>query len=287
MNDIIIIITRKNEDCAGNQREWRGIWECGTDKWLAIYNEKYEKSEFENDAIIDVATENIMLVVFYGEKVNNYGKLDGFLSKIKNRNLLIAAHPGGATKLEDVKRTLCNSMKNEVNKKIINDAVGYTLGCQERTSINHEVARFAVSPSQATFEALRQFPLNKKQKPHLIALSILCQGYLAVHEKIDLPEGISISEDKKGNTIKRDWWKPALGDVINERKRVNESEIYEQLKVASENFKVYEKITNLGNAIQDDDKKYFDNGKLKEDDINIQVFTNLVIEAYGQLTKII
>jgi len=96
---------------------------------------------------------------------------------------------------------------------------------------------------------------------HLIALSILCQGYLAAHDI----EGFKVPDDElqkkaaksKITTEIPRWWEPALDDVINKRKEVEKSKIYEELKAGSENIKDYEKITNLVKAIINDEKADF------------------------------
>lgn len=131
-------------------------------------------------------------------------------------------------------------------------------------------------------------PPDKKSKPHLIALSILCQGYLAANEEhledkdkiIKLPEGITISEVKKENTRISDWWEPALGDNYNAKDLNKELETVDKNKKKNGIEDLIKIITeNNGDG-------YFVNGKLK-DNGKIKEFTGKVSEAYGRITKIL
>ncbi|MFQ5686052.1 MAG: hypothetical protein ACE5GV_05270 [Candidatus Scalindua sp.] len=131
--------------------------------------------------------------------------------------------------------------------------------------------------------------LKETQKSHLIALSILCQGYLAANEEhlkeekkiIKLPEGISISKDKKGNTIKRDWWKPALGEDYKGDELKNELKTEDKLNDAIECLIEIirdKKVKKDGNEIV-----YFVNGEATD----IGGLTEKVNTAYGQLKNIL
>ena len=120
---------------------------------------------------------------------------------------------------------------------------------------------------------------------HLIALSILCQGYLAAHDV----EEFSVSDsglqkkavENQEKTEVKDWWKPALGEDYK-GKALNE-----ELEARDEEKKDANKaINDLTNIISKDDNAYFDNGKLKDEDCIIAKFTDRVNAAYGQLTVI-
>jgi len=133
------------------------------------------------------------------------------------------------------------------------------------------------------FDDLWKYIYKNISLNHLIALSILCQGYLAAHDV----EGFKVTDIELQNraiencrkTEGRKWWEPVLDDAINEGKAVEKGKIYEELKVVNESNKDNVKITKLVNTIKDDE--------LKRNDSNIKAFTNIVIEAYGQLTKVL
>lgn len=259
MNDILIIITRLVETCEVGQEEWEYIWGCSLENCLAIFDNNNTKHEFDND--VDFMPQNIKLIIFNGTFEDQYSKLASFISTIKDRNFMMAIHPGGGGNLGEAKRTLCNGMP--AIKNIINDAIGYTLGCSEPSKINNEpIVDFAQNPTDDNLEKLRQFILSKIQKPHLIALSILCQGYLAAHGE----ERFKISDDKlqekaennKDTTELQNWWKPALG------KNTEGKELYSELETVDENKK-----KDIKCLIK----------KIKVNDVNIEVVKN----AYSKI----
>lgn len=55
-----------------------------------------------------------------------------------------------------------------------------------------------------------------------IALSILCQGYLAAHDPLKLPKGISINQDKTKSTEENKWWAPLRNATTVEEKIMSE-----------------------------------------------------------------
>ena len=128
-------------------------------------------------------------------------------------------------------------------------------------------------------------------RPHLIALSILCQGYLAANEEcledekkiIKLPEGISISEYKKGNTRTRDWWMPALGANFEG------NELNKELETVDKDKDVIKRLMKIIENKKDEKGNiYFENDKLLDKKVNskIEKFTDIVNAAYGQLKDI-
>ncbi len=91
----------------------------------------------------------------------------------------------------------------------------------------------------------------KKHTPHLISLSILCQGYLTAHGA----EGFEISDDElqkkalnnKVTTEMKNWWKPAMDDIINGAK-VNDSRIGLELNAVG--------LTNANIQLEEIAKEY-------------------------------
>lgn len=101
---------------------------------------------------------------------------------------------------------------------------------------------------------IKDYILKKKANPHLIALSILCQGYLAAHGNIELPKGISISEEKKKLTVGKGWWSPVFSEHELGRE-FRDTEIYKELSASRcdsskiQDFFVKIKEINNGNGL--------------------------------------
>lgn len=87
------------------------------------------------------------------------------------------------------------------------------------------------------FKTLIEYSLKKKPNPHLIALSILCQGYLAAHGEINL-EGISIADEEKRLPDNPGWWTSAF--LTKETSSV--PLIYEEMKALEKNTSCVEKL---------------------------------------------
>jgi len=83
------------------------------------------------------------------------------------------------------------------------------------------------TPDWAAFE-----PVNLSR---LIAISILCQGYLAVHGSIS-QKGFAISEDKRKGTNNADWWEPAFGN----KHIFTDTDLYEEITTIDKNTKFNE-----------------------------------------------
>lgn len=78
----------------------------------------------------------------------------------------------------------------------------------------------------------------KKDTPHLIALSIICQGYLAAHGRKDILSGwddvwkklpndlkdVGFQLKTKSKTEEKGWWKPALGTNLDGKSLIEELE---------------------------------------------------------------
>lgn len=133
-------------------------------------------------------------------------------------------------------------------------------------------------------------------KPHIIALSILCQGYLAAHGKKDslrgwedvcnnLPhnlKGENFQLKTKSKTEEKDWWEPALEADFNGEKLVKELKTMDKDKKAIECL-----IKIIKNKKDENSKLYFDDkGKIVNGGMT-QKFTGKVTEAYENLTKIL
>lgn len=122
---------------------------------------------------------------------------------------------------------------------------------------------------------------------HLIALSILCQGFLAAHGE----KGFKILDDQlqqkaeknKGTTELRSWWDPALKDIINGT-GIKDSEILAELEMTGRDYGIVKKLIE---SIRDYNNQYFVNGKLKTNKKQVERFTVLVNESYGTLTEIL
>lgn len=125
-------------------------------------------------------------------------------------------------------------IKSLPKKVIIWSHIGDNIACQEIASqfrsdqiafcdsFHHQNEQHSVeafmknlcSPGNNFITVLSKFineSLAKKSTPHLIALSILCQGYLAAHapNKINFPSNVL---SLKKEVIKSDWWQPSFGD---------------------------------------------------------------------------
>jgi len=279
MIEIIIVFTR----CRGNG-EWEAVWNMNDSNWFAIFNNSFLKSEYNNTSINE-NTDDIKLIVFDGTANERYGDFSKFLSRIDDKKFIVAIHPGGRTTLGAIKKDLCSAMPDI--KNIINAAVEYTLGNVDILKLNHPVANFARSPSQDNFKKLRHFILYNMRNPYLIAFSILCQGYLAAHGQNDTLHGwecfwknlpIDLQDDKfqlktRSETEGRRWWEPALGNNYSGKEL--ENELFDSNKSGK-------KIKELIESIRDNK-----NEMLIADTQQRENFTNLVNEAYKNLTEIL
>jgi hypothetical protein len=118
--------------------------------------------------------------------------------------------------------------------------------------------------------------LVPEMKSHIIALCILCQGYLAANKHFlkdakdqimfNLPSGVKISEEKDF-TRAQNWWKPVMGDDFTASKLNGQMESFAKEKNAA--------IRNLLADIIKIDKV------LKKEEM--EKFTEAVYHGYRQL----
>lgn len=106
------------------------------------------------------------------------------------------------------------------------------------------------------FKKLIEDSLKKNNNPHLIALFILCQGYLAVHDKEFRDK---LKKEAKDITIKDksefpdDWWAPAFGDeknVIN----FDNTDVYKELSAIGKDVTAIQNLFNKRNTDNTDEK---------------------------------
>lgn len=120
------------------------------------------------------------------------------------------------------------------------------------------------------FRKLIECSLKRKYSPHIIALSIRCQGYLAAHENIDNPE-------VKEETEKQKWWYPNIKEV---------SDLKSKISKELEPFGKDVEDIQLIKSIIDEKNKYFDgNNKLRDE--KIEEFTSNVNGANAKLIEIL
>lgn len=124
----------------------------------------------------------------------------------------------------------------------------------------------------SVFNCIIQESLKKKANPHLIALSILCQGYLAAHGDDDSIKELSEElkkevqdliklknkvQSKAGNTEKKIWWTGVFGDddkkgaegkILNELKTISTDNDKEKGKIESLIKKIYKNGNTLPNG---------------------------------------
>lgn len=127
-------------------------------------------------------------------------------------------------------------------------------------------------------EYLIKESIKKKHKPHLIALSYLCWGYLAAQGKIDLPKKLSISTKKKAETKERIWWE----HVLKKEKKL--FLIDKELEAISKEMEVKPLIDIIKYGTHEN-ISYFDEKTLiqgKEAD-----FTEIVSNTYKNLSEIL
>lgn len=139
---------------------------------------------------------------------------------LKGKKIIIYTHLGDYLNRADIEKTI-SSMEGTIEE--------YKEFSHEPNNSNFQsLNTFYNCLNQPSFETclkkLIEESLKKKNTPHLIALSILCQGYLAAHGGAGLDgwdrvtqdikskavEKLKISDDKK-NPTKKEWWKSALG----------------------------------------------------------------------------
>jgi hypothetical protein len=135
---------------------------------------------------------------------------------------------------------------------------------------------------------------------HLVALSILCHGYLAAHGETanlngwkevweDLPKNVKddkcqLTKEKRDMTEERKWWYPALGKEYKSKYLKNE------LETVGEEKKDYKIIKIIEDKKDEEENVFFENGettdihRLKKN--RVDEFTNLVNKTCKQLDGI-
>lgn len=102
--------------------------------------------------------------------------------------------------------------------------------------------------------------LTSPKNTHIIALSILCQGYLSAHGKIEgLPDSLKKIAQENQSQVNQAWWMPALGEELKGEELIKELEALNKITIF---------------------------GKLKEDG-HQAVINALTIENGEQLTKLV
>lgn len=209
--------------------------------------------------------------VFYNQNKNE--EFNDFLPTIKDisKNLIIWRHE------TDNSTPSCDVLKTNLRDKLIfcegfnhdgKTAIEKFIRCIAGNTNNYE----------AYFNELITESLKKKANPHLIALSILCQGYLASHGGAGLdgwdkvPDELKNkvqTEDNKNKTKGKSWWTSALGN--------DESKIQNELNAVPDDPKINKHdIIKLITAI-------YTNG----DTLPNGKDGNLVAKAYSALKSIL
>lgn len=152
-------------------------------------------------------------------------KIKSLIDSIKsnNKNIIVWTHTG-------------DTIASEKIKELFGDKCDFF--AFSHTEPNHEVEVLMENictdnDFENRFSGFIEYSLLKKAKPHLIALYILCEGYLAAHDEglsgwNDNLKNLLKIEGAKDKTEKKDWWKPALGDDLQGK------EIESELNVVSE-----------------------------------------------------
>jgi len=220
-------------------------------------------------------------------------EINSLLERIKNckRKIIIWTH-----KSDNIFRdAIESSLEKQSN---IYDSFSHSHENSIVEQFMFKVCKTSQDNFEQEFKKLIESSLKNLLTPHLIALSILCQGYLAANKEylndeeriIKLPEGISIPKGKKENTRRREWWEPALGKECKGNELNKELETVDADKDKKHDIVCLMKIIRDEKVKNDDNEiVYFEKGKLesKEDDSKINEFTEKVNKAYGQLTKIL
>lgn len=139
------------------------------------------------------------------------------ISKIqrKNKKNIIWSHRGIGN---DCKPILKDNIINMLNLHIFAD---FSHGENSAAESFLE----ALKNNSATYKQKFDFLISESiKKNHLIAISILCQGYLAAHGVDGFKvEGFQeIVKKNKGMTETTGWWKPALEENLNGEKLIEE-----------------------------------------------------------------
>ncbi len=202
--------------------------------------------------------------------------------EIKDKTIIVYAHSTDSLVEKEIRKVITNGKGKVIEYKPFShqpndleyDPLANFTGC-----VGDKKEGFGECLKELIEESLK-----KKNRPHIIALSILCQGYLAAHEGKDLNGwndsmiGLLVS-DAETKTEDKSWWQPAFEKKDNE-KEIKQSDDFSQTIISDE-------ISSIGKACKDSSaiKNLFD--KIKG--LNVQSFcdTDKVIATYNCIKELL
>ncbi len=196
-------------------------------------------------------------------QVKGGDNFDEFISKINDtkKHVLIYWHEtDNHTLRPDVLRMKFNNLIECIPFSHGENEALYFMNCIGNNNTNYT----------EKFGKLIQEYLKKKAKPHLIALSILCQGYLAAHweeiynSKKECLSGLKtwdsllreLRDKVKANkdmTAGQGWWKPAFADVFEEVEKDGNKIKRIKVGITFEKTSLYNELDSLGKECKDAD----------------------------------
>jgi len=209
--ETIVIVTRMS----GLQNEFENYF--GNDNKVCVIlknnNEAFYYNEIPNSSLIKECK-----VIYFDGKANNYYKdfRERIIELSNSKNILLAFHPGIDKNKEEARTEL------ELPENII--SAEYSLGDDLKEHIigilGKAIKVLLDNPNSRgnltnKIEAVRNYIIKENKSPiHLIALNILCQGFLISHNEILYGKKITVNIDEKQKLSleKKDWWIVALGD---------------------------------------------------------------------------
>jgi hypothetical protein len=304
MSEIVIIITRISSD-----NEWNKVWKFGKNEHCICIctdaKDQWKKRIIDLNNDVQTISQEVKAIIFNGDSCDDlFSKFDNLISTINlpnERDILMAIHTGGnspVSKIEDF---------DNLEGFNYEEAITYSSPEHGGEIKNFADAINATNGDKDTaFSALKAW-IKKKIRPHLIALSILCQGYLVIcyeseernkyMEQIKptliemgwIDENRNRTIDKDDPIIKQnlgskwskvqetDWWYKDVFDVQNDETN-SSSEKWDNLKkvIASECGKdSFEEV--------DDGIKYLFGSIVK----NEKVEPPTVTKAYCAIAKVL
>lgn len=215
MLELFVIVTRMT----GTPNEFSSYFD--DNDWAVIYDDTNTIRKIPASQNTLTYDKNNQVVYVDGVAVKNDRDIcDSFRNFLDrsaiDRKTLILIHPGAGDDFEIAKNRIlcCNGKANQINE------INIIIAKYSHTSI----AIFDVVGSLAkqikdlsnnidtNINKIREYVLKKNPKPHLLALSILCQGYLAAHGgKVlkgwkDLPAELKNKVSKNRDNVKDKWW---------------------------------------------------------------------------------
>lgn len=288
MSDLLIIVTRMtgtegNEFVKyfGRGNQWAVVYKNGETKMKIIAQDlelSYDKK----------------IIVVYGDGMgvqnnnNIQNSLCCFLNNAINdrREILILLHPGVDLTIGDAKTRIFCAANHQNNRVAENETITIAQYSSTQNAIYQKVGMLAAAIRNngegngnidEYITELTNYIKKNTYKPcpkHLIALSILCQGYLAAHGQTKELTGWEKVPDefkekvksKADNTEKKSWWTSALGN--------DEFKIQDELKAVPDDK------DNKKKDVQDLITAIYTNGDALPDG-------NLVAKAYSALKSIL